>query len=332
MKREFEFIESIRKQTPTNSPNLELGIGDDAAIFKASSDQEFLITTDLLTEHIHFELDYTPANLLGYKALAVNLSDIAAMGGKPQYFLLSLARPRSLSDKYLEEMIVGMQALAQEYQVTLIGGDTCASHTDLTINITVIGQIATGQAVRRSRAQIGEAIYVSGRLGASALGLQYLQAGQRVITSSDLWAFTWPEERTIAQALRAHLQPQPRLALGQFLATHHLASAMLDISDGLAGDLAHICTESQVGAEIYAERLPIAAGASLKDALSGGEDYELLFTVPANQVARIAEVQAAFPELAITQIGQIVAQGYWLIVDGQRQVLEPQGYDHFSAK
>lgn len=323
MKKEFEFINWLKSQTSSQQSNLIAGIGDDAAILLPQQNQEILISTDLLAEDIHFKIDYIPANLLGHKALAVNLSDIAAMGGVPTYFLLSIACPKTLSDEFISEMLVSMLQLAKQHQVILIGGDTSASVDKLLLNITILGNCPRGKSLKRSGAKAGDEIYITGQIGGSALGFKLLQDGKRI---SDL-NLTSQEQL----ALLAHLQPQPRLAISQSLCTQQIANSMIDISDGLSSDLGHICEQSNVGAIIDSSLLPVFPNASLEQALNGGEDYELLFTVSPNNVAKLKALATGFPNIVITKIGTITESLERLIVIGSNPVpLLAKGYDHFA--
>ncbi len=323
MKKEFEFINWLRSQKINHTTNLIAGIGDDAAIFSPSVNQETLISTDLLAEDIHFKLDFTSPDLLGYKTLAVNLSDIAAMGGQARYFLLSIACPKNLPDRFLTELLSGMLTLAETTEVTLIGGDTSASTNKLFLNITILGECPSGKAIRRSGAKAGDEIYLTGQIGGSALGLELLQQGKRITDKS----LTNLEKL----ALFAHLKPQPRLNFGKALGLENIATSMIDISDGLSSDLGHICQESNVGATIDLTLLPIFPSASLNQALNGGEDYELLFTVASKHSAKLREVSKLFPDLPVTKIGTITSNlDRWLIEGERKTPLLAKGYDHFA--
>lgn len=319
MKKEFEFIDYLRNQITDKPANLIAGIGDDAAIFTTPNNYQNLISTDLLIEDIHFNLEYTPADLLGYKALAVNLSDIAAMGGKANFFLLSIARPKILSDEFLTNLLSGMFELAKKYKVSLIGGDTSASPNKLFLNLTILGQSLVNKAVMRSGAKPGDEIYVSGKLGGAALGLELLQKGKR-LTDNNLTEIE-------KSALLAQLKPEPRLDLASQLI--QLVTAMIDISDGLSSDLGHICEESKVGATVDSDLLPLFDGTTIDQALNGGEDYELLFTVSAEKASQVKDLSALFPNL--TKIGVITSDlTKWLITQNGQIPLKSGGYDHFG--
>ena len=328
---EFDFIERIRSRIKSQSPDLLLGIGDDAAVLREQVGRETLITTDLLVEDVDFKLEYIPPAWLGHKALAVSLSDIAAMGGTPRFSLLTLAIPLKSAEcgvrsaEFWDAFLDGYCALAEAHQVTLIGGDISGMPERLAIDSVVLGNCASGKSVRRSGARVGDAIFVTGELGASAAGLQLLLNGERVDEANDDWR---------QQAMRAHLRPEPRVAFGQALGQSGLAHAMLDVSDGLAQDLAHLCTASQVSATLMAETIPIAESASLQLALHGGEDFELLFTAEAQHEAALQRL-AESHHLRLTRIGEIVSSSDLTTLtinqNGLSQSLLPRGFDHFRA-
>jgi thiamine-monophosphate kinase len=335
MTSEFSFIEQIRRRAARAAPDLVLGIGDDTAIWREHKGRERLVTTDLLIEDVHFKLEYTPLACLGHKALAVSLSDIAAMGGKPDFALLSLGIPKSqISNPTWPDFFDSYFALADKHGVTLIGGDTSSSSDKLVIDSIVMGSCEGGTAIRRSGAQLGDSIYVTGQLGASATGLELLARGERLE----------PAANDLRQAaMRAHLLPEPRLAFAQRL--NGLAHALMDVSDGLAQDLSHICAESGVDAIIAFDAVPIADCVSwlrpLREeafslAVSGGEDYELLFTAPPAQDEALREL-AAECELRLTGIGEIIARRtphaaaqLFLRTSEGVDLLAVKGYDHFE--
>ncbi len=340
---EFDFIERIRARIKHNAfkpTDLLFGIGDDAAVLREQSGREMLITTDLLVEDLDFKLDYIPPAWLGHKTLAVSLSDIAAMGGTPRFSLLTLAIPlRSAecgvqSAEFWDAFLDGYCALAETHQVTLIGGDVSGMPERLAIDSMVLGNCESGKSIRRSGAQVGDLIFITGELGASAVGLQLLLDGKQIDEANADWR---------QQAMRAHLRPEPRVAFGQALGESGLAHAMLDVSDGLAQDLAHLCTASQVSATLFAETLPIAASvrqfathedAARQLALNGGEDFELLFTAEIKDetaLLRLAELH----QLRLTRIGEIVSSHdvtqLTINQNGLSQPLLPRGFDHFRT-
>lgn len=336
MPSEFSFIQQIRQRASPANANLTLGIGDDTAIWREQAGRERLITTDLLIENVHFKLDYTPLACLGHKTLAVSLSDIAAMGGTPEFALLSLGLPHAqMANPAWQDFFDGYFALANKYGVALIGGDTSASPNALVLDSIVLGSCAQGTAIRRSGAQIGDAIYVTGQLGASAVGLELLLRGERY----DEGIYDLRQA-----AMRAHLLPEPRLAFAQTLPG--LAHAMMDVSDGLAQDLAHICAESGVDAVLDFEAVPMAdcvgliantRDAAFSLAISGGEDYELLLT--ADPVAEATLQQRATEcQLRLTRIGEIrareadqTAPQLFLRTATRVDLLTVKGYDHFRG-
>lgn len=338
MPSEFSFINQIRQRAKKSSTNLVLGIGDDAAIWREHEGRERLITTDLLIEDIHFKLEYTTLRCLGHKALAVSLSDIAAMGGKPEFALLSLGLPKTqLTNLNWQDFFDGYFSLAEKYGVMLIGGDTSASPDKVVIDSIVIGSCASGKALRRSGAKVGDAVYLTGSLGASAAGLELLKRGARLDEKAN-------DPKT--QALRAHLLPEPRVSFGENLGTLGLANALMDVSDGLAQDLAHICEESAVDAVIDYDTVPIAKCVSevaetmdkaFSLAIGGGEDYELLFTVNPQTAAGLAKC-ASDCRLEVTRIGEIVVRKnpqenprLYLRRNERVDLLSITGYDHFRV-
>ncbi len=314
---EFIFIQKIRERAAQHSSEAILGIGDDTAILPERAGRERLITADLLVEDVHFKLDYTPLSCLAHKALAVSLSDIAAMGGTPEFSLLTLGIPKSLLTLNWDEFFARYFTLAEKFGVTLIGGDTSSSPDKLVIDSIVMGSCERSQAIRRSTAKIGDAIFVTGALGASAAGLQLLLAGETEKNNS----------------ITAHLMPQPRVEVGIALGATGIIHSMMDVSDGLAQDLSHICEESKVSAIIDAEAIPVACGANFEQALSGGEDYELLFTAnrtDENALQKLAQTC----DVRLTCIGEIIKQtteSVFLNRDKNIQPLNIKGFDHFVA-
>ena len=277
------------------------GIGDDCAIFRPpGSKEDLLFTTDLLIEGAHFERATHSAAMVGHKALARGLSDIAAMGGAPLFCLVSLALPKPAVRRWLNQFYTGLLKLAQSTDTVLAGGDLARAER-IVCDIVVAGSVPIGRALRRDGARAGDAIYVSGRLGGSALGLGTKQG----------------------RALRRHVSPEPRLALGRYLGRLG-ATAAIDISDGLSLDLRRLALASKVSAEI--ELPPVYPGATLEQALHGGEDYELLFTVSAG-----TRVPRKFQGLQLTRIGRMRrGPAGRVLLDGRR--LPALGYDHFRRK
>src|ERR1700678_4163058 len=319
---EKALIEQIRRLAKTKANQAVLtGIGDDCAVLRlplrGGSQGDILITTDLSLEGIHFRRDWHSPESIGHRCLVRGLSDIAAMGGQPVAAFLSLALPRELPLSWVTWFFRGSLGLAEKYSVTLAGGDTAESPNGILADIVLLGSAPKGKAVLRSGARPGDSIYVSGELGGSAAAVRKMRKNKRKLNPAE-----YPP----------HFFPEPRIALGQVLRKKGLASAMIDTSDGLSTDLAHICEESGVGAELQTEAIPRATVAKpLRDvdldlALHGGEDYELLFTAPRNK--RIASQIAGVP---ITWIGRITRNRKILLTNrsGATHDLEPRGWEHF---
>lgn len=297
------------------------GIGDDCARLAPQPGYETLVTTDLTLEDVHFRRDWHPANAVGHRALARGLSDIAAMGGEPLAAFLSLAVPGKLPRRWVEDFLRGFLALAKKFGVVLAGGDTAESPAGILADVVVVGRVARGRAVERSGARAGDGIYVTGELGGSAAVLAELR---RSGTSS----LGKPAEA--GKLAAAHFFPTPRVAAGRMLAAKRLASAMIDVSDGLSTDLSHLCEESGVGALVNEHSVPrpvVHGGGALHFALHGGDDYELLFTAP-----RTARVPAKIAGVRVTRIGEVIQKkGMWLVDShGQQKPLAARGWQHFA--
>lgn len=281
---EFRLIEQLRRAFGRTGSAVVRGIGDDAAVIAPPGGRQMVLTTDLLVEGVHFDLRTASMKEIGYKAAIANLSDLAAMGARPEYALVSIAIPASCTAVDILRLYQGMTAAFRPYRVALIGGDTSSSPQRLFLSLTVTGSVPAGAALMRSGARVGDLIYVTGTLGDSLAGLALLSREHKRRAARSL---TSPERRFL---IDRHRRPIAHPRLGQALSQGRLASAAIDLSDGLSGDLRHLCEQSRVGAEISASALPVSpallayAGASKSDpvalALQGGEDYELLFTVP----------------------------------------------------
>jgi thiamine-monophosphate kinase len=321
---EFGLIERVRRTMPT-SRGVGLGIGDDAAWVRAETDS-FFVTADLLLEDIHFDLNWTSLSDLGYKTLAVNLSDIAAMGGTPAYLTLSLGIPRNFTSKELDRFYRGVKSLAVEHNVAVVGGDTSVADK-LLISACLIGH-APYRPIRRSGAKLRNDIYVTGTLGDSALGLQILKSKMA-------------RKKGAAYLLNRHHKPTPRLAVGASLARKGLATAMIDVSDGLMQDLGHICEASLVGARIWEETLPLSGAyrevigkEGTRYALTGGEDYELLFCARQSNRQIIDQLQHQL-NVPLTRIGACVPANQGIACldhSGNPISLPTSGHDHFKSK
>ncbi|HXL23455.1 MAG TPA: thiamine-phosphate kinase [Candidatus Dormibacteraeota bacterium] len=318
---EGQIIKKLQRFGSFGDPSrgLRLGIGDDAALFSPRSGFETILTCDWFLEDTHFLRGKHPADSIGWKCLARAVSDVAAMGGTPRCFLLSLAIPPALTGAWLDAFLVGLRRAQRRLGCFLAGGDTTRSNRVL-IQVTVVGEVRSGAAVLRSGAKPDDLIYVSGRLGEAESGLRRLLAQKRIARSDP--------------ALRKHLYPEPRLRLGSWLAKNRFATAMMDLSDGLSTDLARLCTASNVGARIEASRLPLpSAGRAqrrevLNLALHGGDDYELLFTVsPASR----RQIPKNFARVRLTQIGEITRQRTLQLIHagGSARTLVEGGWDSF---
>ena len=305
---ERQLIARIRRKA--HARRTVLGIGDDCAILRIPAGEEALVTTDFSLEGIHFRHDWQSPECIGHRCLARGLSDIAAMGGTPIAAFLSLAIPRGISQSWIDRFFKGLLRLARRHRVDLAGGDTAQSSAGLLADITVLGSIKKGRALRRSGARVGDQIYLTGELGESAAALKLLSTGE--IKKRDVF-------------------PEPRIAVGQWLVQNRIASACIDISDGLSTDLSHICEESGVGAVIDGNTIPVHEAASnrkgdLTLALHGGDDYELLFTAPGGKV-----VPVQIAGVHVTRIGQMIRENrVSLVQNSKRRPLAPKGWQHFS--
>ena len=323
------FIDLVARLARPARPRPVLGIGDDAAVLALPPRAQMLLTTDLLTEGTHFRSAYTPGLLLGRKALAVNLSDIAAMGGAPHSCVVAIGFPRATPLERARAVARGLGAQARRHRVAIVGGDTCAARS-LFVNVCLLGLVEPGRAVRRDGARPGDSLYVTGRLGASAAGLAMLRRRRR----------PWGAPRSaVTQAVRAHLDPVPRVTAGRALGVTGLATAMIDLSDGLSQDLRRLCDASRAGALLEEAAIPVsplalsllgAAGAR-RAALEGGEDYELLFATRAGHEPLIDHLARRI-RLPMTRIGQVLPrrQGIRILTrDGRYRDLPPRGFEHF---
>jgi thiamine-monophosphate kinase len=328
MGSESQLIESIRKRFALPAlcfvkDGLRVGIGDDAAVLRPQAGSDWVITTDAFLEKVHFLRKVHEPFAVGYKSLARAISDIAAMGAQPRYFFLTLGLPESCAGKWFAEFTKGMARAAREFGLTLAGGDT-TKYPEVIITLTVLGETKRGRAILRSGAKPGDLLCVSGKLGEAELGLRLIQRKAQNQKR-------WPKQ------VKKHFYPQPRLALGEWLASHRYASSMIDTSDGLSTDLSHICKASGVGARVWAEKIPVVDVppelsswklSPLDLALHGGEDYELLFTVPKKFAGQLPSKLGQVP---VTVIGEIIRENKILLVgtDGRTKPLKPLGWDPF---
>jgi thiamine-monophosphate kinase len=319
MKSEFEFIENLRRRRNLSK------IGDDCAVLPKDSKTDLVITTDLLIEDIDFRLDWSKPEFIGHKALAVSLSDVAAMGAKPVWAMLSIGIPEEIwKTDSVEKFYDGWFRLAKKFNVELVGGDVSKSPDKIVIDSIVAGEVFRGKAVLRSGARAGDLIFVTGVLGGAAAALKLLENGEKYENSES------------NKLLLRQLKPNPQTDIGKILGTKNLATSLIDISDGLTGDLFHICAESKVGAKMFADKIPVEIAISnfkfqisnLEFALFGGEDFELLFTVdPKKKFA----VEKALKNHKISLIGEVTANEeiIELITGKKSEILEPKGFRHF---
>lgn len=333
---EFGLIDHLTKDIKLRQASSVKGIGDDAAVVD-NSGKKTLVTTDLLLEGIHFDLVYTPLKHLGYKAATVNFSDIYAMNGEPQQITVSLGISKRFSVEDLEEFYSGLKLACEIYGVDIVGGDTTSSLTGFTISITCIGTVEEEKIVYRNSAQNTDLIYVSGDLGASYMGLQLLEREKSVFDGDKDFQ---PDFSGKEYLLERQLKPEARKDIVKLLEENGIVpTSMIDVSDGLSSDLLHICSQSNVGCQLFEERIPIDYQTAVMAetfnmnvttvALNGGEDYELLFTVPLHLHEKMNELQG------IRLVGHITPpeQGCYLVTrDGQEMQLRAQGWNPIADK
>lgn len=327
---EFGFIKKISRGCLIRPQNIVKAIGDDAAAFRSDPDRLSLITTDLLVERIHFLRNAISGFELGFKSLAVNLSDIAAMGGTAREAFVSIAIPEDCPVDYLEEIYAGMKQLAARFDVNILGGDTTSSRIDLIINVAVHGSVAENEMLCRDAARAGDIIFSTGFLGDSKAGLYFIL--NNIGTDSQ-------ENKSL---LKAHLLPEPHLREGRFLAKQKAVHAAIDTSDGLSSDLAHITEESGIGARLYADKIPVSENLKafctrfdfdpIKYALSGGEDYTLLCTAANEEANNIASGFLKEFSRPLFRIGEITATKQMELTwpDGRIQSISASGWNHFK--
>ncbi|MBS3779759.1 MAG: thiamine-phosphate kinase [Desulfovermiculus sp.] len=329
---EFGFIDRIRQQGLIRPDRVFKGIGDDAAAFWSDGEKLTLVTTDLLVERIHFMRDAASAFSLGWKSMAVNFSDIAAMGGTAREAFVSIAIPETCSLEYLDELYQGMHDVCTRFEVNILGGDTTGSKQDLIINVALTGEVAEAEILCRDGARAGDLICCIGDLGSSRAGLHLIV--NKLSRSS-------PELEALYQA---HVAPWPRLSEGRFLAAFGEVTAAIDVSDGLSSDLGHICTASRTGARVHASSLRISPGLeafcgqygfdAVEWALSGGEDYALLFTVRPQGLSALKRDYERKFDGPIAVIGEMIEGQDMVLVDGfgQERFLGASGWNHFTKK
>ncbi|MBP2655753.1 MAG: thiL [Firmicutes bacterium] len=320
---EFGLIDLIKEGAVVDPASLVAGIGDDAAAYIPSPGKLELLTTDMLVEKVHFDLTTTSPWQLGYKAVAVNLSDIAAMGGRPRHIIVSLGLPADVAVEFVVNLYNGMKEICREFGVNIVGGDTVASPHGLVINVAVTGEVEPTAIVKRSGAKPGDVVVVTGTLGGSACGLELLSR-----RGWEDYDFAWP-------LVMAHLTPRPQVSIGQKLAALGATSAD-DISDGLASEANELAKASGVRVRLYAEKIPLApeleqaaqmlGKRALDYALFGGEDYQLVFTIGPERFAGLPQDAGRF-----TAVGEVTeGEGATLAYQAGKAVkLKPKGYNHF---
>ena len=333
---EFGLIRHLTEGIELKNESSKYGVGDDAAVLSYPADREVLMTTDLLLEGVHFDLTYVPLKHLGYKSAVVNFSDIYAMNGTPRQITVSLGLSKRFSVEDMEALYAGIRLACEEYNVDIVGGDTTSSLTGLTISITCIGDVERGKAVYRNGAHETDLVCVSGDLGAAYMGLQLLEREKLALKDAD--GDVQPDFAGREYLLERQLKPEARRDIIQKLREAGIQpTAMMDISDGLSSELLHICTQSKVGCRIYEEHIPLDYQTAVMAeelnmnvttcALNGGEDYELLFTVPIADHEKVAEMEG------VKLIGHITKPelGCALITrDGQEFELKAQGWNHLE--
>lgn len=333
---EFGLIKHLTEKIELKNTSSVKGIGDDAAVLSYNQKQT-LVTTDLLLEGIHFDLVYVPLKHLGYKSAVVNFSDIYAMNGQPKQITVSLGISKRFSVEDLEDFYEGLNLACQEYGVDIVGGDTSASFTGLTISITCIGEADEDKIVYRNGAKDTDLIFVSGDLGAAYMGLQLLEREKQVFGGEKDFS---PDFAGKEYILERQLKPEARKDIIKFLAEENvIPTSMIDISDGLSSELLHICSQSDVGCRIYEERLPLDYQTAVMAeefnmsvttvATNGGEDYELLFTVPLHLHDKVSKIKG------VHLIGHITKKEYGSLLetrDGAEIVLKAQGWNSLSEE
>jgi len=333
MKDEFDFIRALRERAPISSS--VTGIGDDAAVFHVAAGKETVITTDLLVEDVDFRRTTIPSFLLGHKALAVSLSDIAAMGARPRWTLTSIGMPADVwQTDFADRFYSGLFELANRYDVQLIGGDTSRTEEKIVIDSIVLGDCTTSHAIKRSGAKPGDQIFVTGSLGAAAAGLRLVERGAHLAEKN----LDDEDSQKLDHVLLRQLRPEARVGWGIILGEERLATSMIDVSDGLSSDLNHLCAASDAGALIDSSSLPIdrqvvdlcgrRALDPLQLALHGGEDFELLFTVRPADIGRLPRRVDGTP---ITRIGEVRTKEEGVRISEGARVweLNPGGWKHF---
>jgi thiamine-monophosphate kinase len=313
-----KFADSARLWKGGAGQSVTLGIGDDAALFRPKPAYETILTCDWFLEGTHFLRERHPPDAVGWKCVARAISDVAAMGGVPRCFLLSLALPESHTGMWLDVFLGGLRRASRKFRCVLAGGDTTRQN-EILINVTIVGEVRAGSAALRSGARPGDILFVSGRLGGAELGFRLLKRDHQLTGLRN-------------SVVRKHLYPEPRLALGQWLVKNGLVSSMMDLSDGLSSDLRRLCAASRVGVLLEEAKIPRLQMTDVRDrlqlALHGGDDYELLFTVPPRKVKRLPKT---FQGVSLAAIGRITRNRQLTLLEenGRERQLLPRGWDPF---
>jgi thiamine-monophosphate kinase len=334
---ERDLVERIRRRLPAPPPELVVGIGDDAAVAAADRGSLVVLTTDAVVEGVHFDRRFSAPSDIGYKALAVNVSDVAAMGGAPRLALLSLILPPALPIDVVDGVVDGLLEAAAEARVALAGGNITRSPGPLAVDVTVVGAVKPRRILTRGGGRAGDQLYVSGTIGAAAAGLAWLT--EHAARSEEASGRQIPNDDELTECVRRHRRPEPRTRLGSLLGRTRAASACMDLSDGLADAVSQVARASGTGARIDGARVPLHPGAArwfssrgqdpLEASLAGGDDYELLFAVPGRARGRLRLVGRQSRGVTLTHIGELTADGAIVIErDGATRPL-PSGFLHF---
>ena len=330
---EFELIKLLTDDLSYN-PQTIVGVGDDCSVYEIAKKRYLLSTCDMLIEDVHFSRKTASAFLIGCKAVACSLSDIAAMGGRPLFMMISLGLPETMAEEFVQDLYIGIRSMCREHKVMLVGGDTVRSPDKMVIDVSMIGECPSGKFVLRSGAKPGDALVVTGYLGESAAGLDLL-TGKRAE----------PDTERRSRLIEAHVAPEPRCPQGAYLAEEFEIHAMIDISDGFSGDLMHICEGSKLGARVWADKIPVSdtlkefcSGARvdpLDYAVNGGEDYELLFALAPPELKRLMRQWPKEFDIPLFHIGEMdkEIQGVHLLSeDGAERALDGRSFEHFGNR
>jgi len=321
---EFNLIKRMANILGIPRRSVIAGIGDDVAVLYSPERKLLLVTTDMLVENVHFSISTATPYQIGWKSLAVNISDIASMGGEPTYAFVSIGLPRNTNVEFVDEFYTGMRDVATKYDVDIVGGDTVSS-PEIIINISLLGEVEKENYILRSGAKYGDAICITGDVGGSSAGLEILQ------------------QKFSIEGTKKHLMPEPRVQEGRLLARSGFVTSMIDVSDGVSSEIYHICEQSKTGAYIYMKDIPLSpnvlsvAQHTNKNpydfALYGGEDYELLFTCRPDKFQFLKDQVLRMCNMPITQIGKILDVSSLITIEdesGKTIPLESKGYDHFA--